>query len=283
MPGSKRPSEGQQTDQLIAAVRELTEQIEVLRNVIDELRSGFVWAVRNERLGGSDRPEDSSPSSQVTVAPRLELDEDQLEAIAEVVQDNLREVSDDLAEVVRGQLREELSELRDSLDQFSIDMTWAARQVRNAGSSAGAPVLSAANDPTPADRVLILSPSTHRLMSPSQASPGLPSRESSGNLESPANPNLLLSFSPMSQRPAVSHPYTHVFVHQGRLIGFARNPRCDGEIVTVFGRLVGSNLRDQVFIMHQSWLRPVLPNTTPPSVGPTDMAGSRTERPLQSR
>jgi hypothetical protein len=152
MPGSKRPSEGQQTDQLIVAVRELTEQIEVLRNVIDELRSTFVWAVRNDRLSSPERCDDPPPAPQVTVAPRLEFDEDQFEAIAEVVQENLREVSDDLAEVVRGQLREELSELRDSLDQFSIDMTWAARQVRNAGSSASTPVLSAANDPAPPDR-----------------------------------------------------------------------------------------------------------------------------------
>jgi hypothetical protein len=150
MPRSKRPSEGQETDQLVAAVRELTEQIEVLRNVIDELRSGFVWAVRNERLGGSDGPEDSSPCPQITVAPRLELDEEQFEALAEVVQENLRDVSEDLAEVVRGELKEELRELRDSLDQFSIDMTWAARQVRSAGNSSPTPTAKvAANSPIP--------------------------------------------------------------------------------------------------------------------------------------
>lgn len=51
---------------------------------------------------------------------------DQGDELGEVVQDSLRDLADDLEAVVRDQLKQELSGFRDSLDQFSLDIQWAA-------------------------------------------------------------------------------------------------------------------------------------------------------------
>ena len=49
--------------------------------------------------------------------------------IVAAFQDSLSDVAGDLEEVVRDQLKQELAEFRDSLDQLSTDITWAARKV----------------------------------------------------------------------------------------------------------------------------------------------------------
>lgn len=85
MPGARKPPEGHQTEQVATAVRELTEQLEVLRNVLDNIRETFVWAVRNDKLCSPDRSQDSLQSPELSIVPRLELDEEQVQAIAEAV------------------------------------------------------------------------------------------------------------------------------------------------------------------------------------------------------
>jgi len=42
-------------DQLAIAVHHLAEHVQVLCDSIDELRSHFVWAVRNDRLRSADQ------------------------------------------------------------------------------------------------------------------------------------------------------------------------------------------------------------------------------------
>ena len=51
-PTSARPEniDGERIERLIDAVEAVADQIEVLRNVIDEIRDEFQWAVRNHRL-----------------------------------------------------------------------------------------------------------------------------------------------------------------------------------------------------------------------------------------
>ncbi len=51
--------------------------------------------------------------------------------------------------------------------------------------------------------------------------------------------------------------YTHVIVHDGKIIGFACDLRPDGDIVTAFGRLIAGNAPPQTLLMHNSWLRPI--------------------------
>ena len=51
-PASTRPenADAERIERLIDAVEAVAGQIEVLRNVIDEIRDEFQWAVRNDRL-----------------------------------------------------------------------------------------------------------------------------------------------------------------------------------------------------------------------------------------
>ena len=52
--------------------------------------------------------------------------------------------------------------------------------------------------------------------------------------------------------------YTHAIVHDGKLIGFARDLRYDGDIVTVTGNLTSCKAPPGKLLMHRSWLRPLL-------------------------
>jgi hypothetical protein len=79
----------------------------------------------------------------------LQLDDDYAEAIAEIVQESLRDAGDELAEAVRDQLRQELTTFRDTVDQFSIDIQWAVRQVRSAASEHRAVSENSMADPAP--------------------------------------------------------------------------------------------------------------------------------------
>jgi len=113
----RNPPEGQQSEQLTDAVRELTEHVEVLRNAIDELRGAIRWVLQNDKFRSPENP---------TIEP-TEIDHEQIHA---TVKDACSEVSGDVADAVREGLREEMREMHDSLNQFSIDATWAARKIR---------------------------------------------------------------------------------------------------------------------------------------------------------
>lgn len=138
-------------EQLAAAVNRLADEVGVLRQVLDEVRESFRWAVHNGKLCGADRPPDSTHSPEFPVTPQLELGEEQFEAIAETVQQSLSDVGDDIEAAVREALKHELSEFRASLDQFSLDLQWIVRQARNpAGHSpATTPEFTAGPDPPP--------------------------------------------------------------------------------------------------------------------------------------
>jgi DNA repair exonuclease SbcCD ATPase subunit len=112
----RNSTEGQQTEQLSAAVRGLTERIEVLQNAIDELRSAIRWGLQNDKFRSPENP---------TVEP-AEIDHEQIDA---TVREACSEMSGEVSDAVREGLREEMRELRDSLDQFSTDATWAARKI----------------------------------------------------------------------------------------------------------------------------------------------------------
>ena len=117
MSGSKKPSDGEQTEQLVEAVRALTEHIEVLRNAIDEFRSAVRWGLQNDRFRSPENP----------VTEPVEIDH---EGIHATVRDACSEISGEVSDAVRDGLKEEMREMRDSLDQFSIDAQWAARKIR---------------------------------------------------------------------------------------------------------------------------------------------------------
>ena len=51
--------------------------------------------------------------------------------------------------------------------------------------------------------------------------------------------------------------YTHFIVHDGQVIGFARDLRYDGDIVTVTGNLNSCKAPPGTLLMHRSWLRPI--------------------------
>ena len=131
MPRSKKaPDAGDdQNDQIAVAVRDLTEQVGLLRTVLDELRSAFVWAVRNDKLRC---PESPAATAQPPATPTIELDKHQFEAMAEAVKDSLQDLAGDVGETVREDLRQEVAQLRDAMDQLSTDLTWAVRTVRQA-------------------------------------------------------------------------------------------------------------------------------------------------------
>lgn len=140
-----------QGEQLAAAVDRLADEVGVLRQAVDEFREIFRWAVHNGKLCNAEPPQDLTRPQEVSVTPQLELDEEQFEALAETVQQSLSDVGEDLEGAVRDQLKHELSEFRDSLDQFSLDLQWIVRQARNpAGHSpATTPEFTAVPDQPP--------------------------------------------------------------------------------------------------------------------------------------
>ena len=136
MTRSKRPAEaaGPHTEQLAEAVNKLADQLQVLREALDDFRQIFKWAVQNDKLRCPEHEQHHDGASAVPVVVRSELEEGQHEAIAELIQESLSDVAGDLEEVVREQLKQELAGFRDVVDQFSLDIQWAARQVRQATS-----------------------------------------------------------------------------------------------------------------------------------------------------
>ena len=122
---TRRTSPGQadedQTERLSGAVTELADQVRVLREAIDELRSALRWGLQNDKFRGPE-----NPPAPAEMEP-AEIDHEQIFA---TVRDACTEVSGEVSDAVREELREEMKELRDSLDQFSIDAQWAARKIR---------------------------------------------------------------------------------------------------------------------------------------------------------
>jgi len=106
-----------QTGQLADAVIGLTEHVQVLREAIDELRGAIRWGLQNDKFRSPENP----------ATEPVEIDHEQIDA---TVRDACSEVSGDVSDAVRESFKEEMRELRDSLDQFSIDATWAARKIR---------------------------------------------------------------------------------------------------------------------------------------------------------
>src|SRR5437870_4936595 len=117
MSGANAPRSGEREEQLAMAVNHLSEHVQVLREAIDELRSALRWGLQNDKFR---RPEDS------TIEP-VEIDHEQIRA---TVRDACSEVGGEVSDEVREGLREEMREMRNCLDQFSIDATWAARKIR---------------------------------------------------------------------------------------------------------------------------------------------------------
>ena len=124
MAKSQRPPEA--TDgtsaELVDAIIGLTMHVQVLREAIDELRSSIRWGLQNDKFRSPENP---------TIEP-VEIDHEEIHA---TVRDACTEVSSDVSDAVRESLKEEMREMRDSLDQFSIDATWAVRQIRQAADT----------------------------------------------------------------------------------------------------------------------------------------------------
>ena len=60
--------------QLTEQVKELSGQVELLRNAIDEIREEFAWAIRNDKIGA--RMPDHSPSMMPTTLSENSLADD---------------------------------------------------------------------------------------------------------------------------------------------------------------------------------------------------------------
>ena len=104
-------------EQLSDAVRHLADHVQLLGNVLDELKSSIRWGLQNDKFRSPENP---------TIEP-VEMDYEQIDA---TVREACSEVSGEVADAVREGLREEMREFQDSLNQFSIDATWAARKIR---------------------------------------------------------------------------------------------------------------------------------------------------------
>ena len=94
MPRAKKSPEApdDQPDQLAAAVHQLADQVGLLTTVLDEFRSDFRWAVRNDRLRCPDPPFAVEPQP----TPAIELDDGQVHAIAGAVQNKLCNLAGDV-------------------------------------------------------------------------------------------------------------------------------------------------------------------------------------------
>ena len=51
--------------------------------------------------------------------------------------------------------------------------------------------------------------------------------------------------------------FSHQIVHNGEVIGLARDLHYDGDIVTVTGKLYSCKAPPGKLLMHRSWLRPI--------------------------
>ena len=68
------------------------------------------------------------------------------------------------------------------------------------------------------------------------------------------------TLSRMKLQPRLQHKvFTHAVVHDGKVIGFARDLRYDGEVVTALARMLWPrpSRLPQRMVMHRSWLRPL--------------------------
>jgi DNA anti-recombination protein RmuC len=104
-------------EQLSDAVRQLADHVQVLGNALDEFKDAIRWGLQNDKFRSPENP---------TIEP-VEIDHEQIDA---TIRDACSEVSGEASDAVREGLREELRELRDSLDQYSLDAQWAARKIR---------------------------------------------------------------------------------------------------------------------------------------------------------
>ena len=104
-------------EQLSDAIRHLADHVEVLGDVLAELKSSIQWGLQNDKFRSPENP---------TIEP-VEIDHEQIDA---TVREACSEVSGEVADAVREGLREEMREFHDSLNQFSIDAQWAARKIR---------------------------------------------------------------------------------------------------------------------------------------------------------
>jgi hypothetical protein len=99
------------------AVRHLADHVQVLSDVLTELRSSIQWGLQNDKFRSPENP---------PIDP-VEIDHEQIDA---TIRDACSDVTGEVADAVRAGLREEMREFHDSLNQFSIDATWAARKIR---------------------------------------------------------------------------------------------------------------------------------------------------------
>lgn len=65
-----------ETEQLTAAVNRLADELGVLRQVLDEFRAVFAWAVRNDKLGPSDTQQIATQLLDSSDGGAPELDDD---------------------------------------------------------------------------------------------------------------------------------------------------------------------------------------------------------------
>jgi hypothetical protein len=115
MTKTKRPCEAADTDanQLADAIGNLTDHVSVLREAIDELRSSIQWGLQN----GGFKSEGE---------PRLVVD---TEEIKEAVVESLSEVGDELSQIVSESMKEPVTDFKDTVDQFSLDIQFAVRRI----------------------------------------------------------------------------------------------------------------------------------------------------------
>jgi hypothetical protein len=146
-PKQPEPIADVQTNPLAAAVDRLTDEVSVLRHALDEFREIFTWAVRSDRLRSGHHEADGPDSDISADHSETEQNDEQHDNIVAAVQDGLNDVCADLEEAVRDQLKQELAGFRDSLDQFSIDITWAVRQIRVAADGVKTMQSSDSSDP----------------------------------------------------------------------------------------------------------------------------------------
>ena len=118
MTKAKRLSEAADTDgsQLADAIGNLTEEIRVLREAIDEFRSSIRWGLQNNKFKSDD---DSSIQNSA-------VDTDEIRA---AVSEAVEEAGNSLREIVSETLRGEFDDFKDCVDQFSIDVQFAVRKI----------------------------------------------------------------------------------------------------------------------------------------------------------